>query len=132
MYSVTPYREEQFDLIKSWWDAAGEFAALPGMMPEDSTLIVNYEGRPLASLTIYFTNSKEIAYLENLVGNPEFKGEIRKKGVEILTRSAEQLAKSRGYKRLLCLTEKTKLKGRYEELGYLPTLNNVTTFVREL
>lgn len=132
MFRVRGFKRHEYEIIKGWWDAAGEVAALPGMMPEESTFVVEFDQIPMAAITVYLTNTKEVAYLENLVGNPKFKGPIRRQGVAQLVRYAESFARSLGYKRLLCMSEKGKLKERYQELGYTPTLSDITTMVREI
>ena len=44
----------------------------------------------------------------------------------------ENTAKELGYARLFCFTDHPKLGDYYMDLGYLPTMKNVTTFTKEL
>lgn len=132
MITIRPYRNEDFAEIQSWWAAAGEVAPLPGMMPEESSFIAEIDGVPALAVAIYLTNTPELAYIENLIGNPILKGPDRQQAMKFLVGHFCQFAKSHGHKRLLCMTEKDKLVSRYSELGFSPTLGGVTTLVRSL
>lgn len=126
---IRMYKNSDYEILYTWWLKANEPAPLPGMLPENSTFILEENNKPLASICIYFTNTKEIAYLENLVKDPEFKN---KQAIQQLVEFSENFAKELGYKRLICLTRKEKLKNRYQELGYQKTLDNLSSFVKEI
>jgi hypothetical protein len=132
MVLIRPYKATDFPLVKSWWNAANEVAPLPEMMPEDSSFITEIDGRPVLAVTVYLTNSKAIAYTENFIGDPEYKGSSRREAASMLSDHIATFAKERGYQNLLCIASTQKLVGRYEELGYVKTLENVSTFVRRL
>jgi hypothetical protein len=73
-----------------------------------------------------------MCYVQNFIGNPNFKGPIRKQAGELLQKHIEQFAKELNIKRLICYTYKDKIKDRYKELGYQPTYDNITSFVKEI
>lgn len=132
MVTIRPYRRLDFDLIQGWWQAAHEVAPLPGMMPTDSSFVLEYENRPVLAIACYLTNTPEVAYLECFVGAPDFKGTLRRQLSQELVDHCYRFLSQKGYKRVCCLAHKPGLKQRYQELGMTQTLDNVATFVREL
>jgi hypothetical protein len=131
-YTIRPYAKADYTEIKKWWDASNEMAPIPEMLPEESTLILELDKTPALMITVYLTNCKEVSYLENFAGNPELKGESRKQAAQYIVDAACGFAKGLGYKRVLCLSYKDKLKERYQELGMTPTVDNLMSLVREL
>jgi hypothetical protein len=132
MFKVRHYRNEEFETIHQWWLAAREPAPLPGMMPPDSTFVVELNDAPIVAVTIYLTNTPEVAYVENLISSPQLDADTRALAVECLNAYIGKFARARGYKRLMCMSEKAALMKRYKELGYTKTLEGVATFIREL
>lgn len=130
--AVRPYRESEFRMIEAWWHEQNEVAPLPSMMPIDSSFIAEIDGKPALAITIYLTNCKEVAYLENFVGNPAMKGSDRRVASHILLDHVQKFAKARGFRNLLCMAHKPQLERRYVELGYRQTLGGVSTFLRNL
>lgn len=126
------YKPSDFKTISSWWTQRNEPGPNEGMLPSETTLIVEYKGIPAVCLSIYFTNSKEISYLENVCTNPNIKKEIRQTLLELLTKFAFGFAKDHGYKRMIVLSYKDKVKKRYEQIGFTKTIDNVSTYVRVL
>lgn len=119
-------------MIESWWKSAGELPPLKGMMPLESSFVAEVYGVPSLAVTVYLTNTHELAYVENFIGNPAVVGDDRKHAAMILSDHIAKFAKGRGFKRLMCMTEKKALVGRYKELGFKPTLSGVTTLIRSL
>jgi hypothetical protein len=130
MITIRNYSKADWPEIESWWKVSGETPPLPTMMPPESSFVAELEGKPALAVAIYLTNTPELAYVENFIGNPAMKGSDRSMGASLLADHISNFARSRGYKRLLCMTEKQALKGRYIQLGFQPTLGGVTTFVR--
>lgn len=126
------YKPEDFEMIQSWWTSQGEISPSKEMMPLDTSFVLEENGVPLASVCLYFTNSKEICHFANIVGSPDSKGPKRKEATQLLLEYAKLFAKEHGYKKLLCFSYKDKLKKRYEEMGWTPTLHNITSFVMNL
>lgn len=131
MIKIRPYYATDWGMVEAWWKASGEVPPLPTMMPLESSFVAEVSSRPALAVALYLTNTLEIAYVENFVGNPELKGEARKRAATQLVEHFMSFAKQRGYRRLMCMTEKPALMTRYQELGFHPTLGGVTAFVRE-
>lgn len=129
---IRNYQDSDYTTICAWWRAHDEIAPLPGMLPSESTFILELAKQPALCVTLYLTNTPEVCYVENFVGNPELKGGARRAGTERLLDHIATFAKDRGFKRLLCLGHKPELKQRYQEIGFTPTVSNITGFVKEL
>lgn len=127
---IRAYTEADWPVIWDWWIQSGEVAPLPTMMPLESSFVAEIEGEPALAVALYLTNTPEVAYVENFIGNPKVKGIQRKRAAKLLSDHIATFARSRGFQRLLCMTEKPVLKERYIELGFYPTLGGVTTLVR--
>lgn len=130
MIEIRPYFAEDWNEILAWWKASGETPPLPTMMPLESSFVAEVDGRPALAVALYLTNTPELAYVENFIGNPQAKGVARREAAYALSHHIANFAKGRGFRRLMCLTEKPALKTRYMELGFHPTLGGVTAFVR--
>lgn len=128
--NIRLFNKNDYETIKMWWYKAHEIPPTLEMLPEDSTFILELDNKPQVSLTVYLTNSKHLAYLENFVKDPELKDS--KQYTELLVKHVEMFTKEQGYKVLACLAYKDKLKKRYEDLGYINTLNNLSSFIKEL
>lgn len=131
-YSIRPYHASEFEMLKSWWTLAKEVCPEKECLPEESTLILELDGVPALAITVYLTNCKRVAYLENFIGNPEMKGDSRKQASQLIVDAACNFAKNLGYTRILCLSLKDKLNERYVELGMKPTQGPLNGFIREL
>lgn len=132
MFNIRPYKASDYGIIKEWWQESNEVPPLPDMMPEDSSFVLEYENEPLVAITLYLTNSSRVAWIDNLIGKPGIDRVIRKAGVQRIVRHTEEFAKEKGYKSTFCFSEKGKLISYYQSLGYMPTLSNVTTLIKEI
>lgn len=130
MVEIRPYFADDWGEIERWWKASGELPPLPTMMPLESSFIAEIDNKPALAVALYLTNTPELAYVENFIGNPKAKGVARREAAYALAHHISAFAKSRGFQRLMCLTEKPILAKRYQELGFHPTLGGVTAFVR--
>ena len=128
---IRTYQKSDFKMVCSWWIDSKEVGPNEGMMPLESSFIAEIDDIPALAVTVYLTNSKEVAYTENFIGNPKVKGDKRKEAAIVLSDHIFNFVKSYGYKRLMCMTEKPILVSRYKELGYFPTLSGLTTLVRD-
>lgn len=128
--NIRQFQKNDYEVIKMWWYLANEPSPTIEMLPEESTFVLEIDNAPQACITVYLTNTNYLAYLENLVRNPKLQN--NKNHIEILVKHAENFTKKLGYKILLCMSYKEKLKKRYEEMGYMNTLNNLSSFGKEL
>lgn len=129
--TIRSYQKNDWPIILSWWKAENEIAPIETMMPLDSSFIANIDGQPALAVCLYLTNTPEITYVENFIGNPEFRGSVRNKATHILLDHINNFAAKLGYKRMLCFSEKPALQSYYEKIGFTRTLDGVATFVKE-
>lgn len=132
MFNIRPYKNSDYEAICSWWKAADELPPTLDMLPLETTFIMEIDGQAALCLAVYFTNTKELCYLSSFCGNPEFKGEKRKEAAQKLMDAVCGFAGAFGYKNVLCFAYKDKVKKRYEEMGFTPTLSNMTGFCRKV
>lgn len=128
--TIRHYKSSDWKMVEKWWGLSGELAPEPEMMPTESSFIAEVDGCPALAVALYLTNTPSLAYAENFIGNPEVKGPKRSQAAHVLSDHIAAFAYSKGYRRILCMTEKPVLKSRYMELGFTPTLDGITTFVR--
>ena len=124
--------ETDFEELSQWWAAAREIAPTFDMVPEESTYVLEMDGIPALSVSLILTNIREYCYVENFIGNPELRGPKRKAASVELLKYISDIAAQRGYKKLLCLGHRPRVKARYQELGFVQTLDGVGTFIKEL
>lgn len=127
------YTHKDFEELDSWWRTYREPGPTKDMLPLDSTYLVEDEnGEKLCSVSLILTNIKEYCYIENLISNPEAPRHLVREGISMMNGHISKVAKNLEYKRLLCLTYKSKLVPVYEELGYNKTCDGLTSFMRVL
>lgn len=131
-YEVRPYTKADYNEIKRWWEISNEGIPVPELFPEESTLVVEANGVPALALIIFLTNCKELCYFEGFIGNPDVRGETRRIASDKLADAAFKFAKDHGYKRAITFSYVDKVKHRILELGFTKTIDNLTSFVKEL
>lgn len=127
---IKQFKSDNYPLIKSWWEFAKEVAPELNVMPETSYIMYHNE-QPILSISLFLTNGC-LAWIDNFIGNPEFKGEIRKQCSKLLINHIEEVAKLNGKDRLFCMSINDKTSKRYIELGYDKTCSNVSTFIKKV
>ncbi len=127
---IRNYTLADFETLKSWWVAADEPGPTIEMLPEDSTFILEVDGVPKMSISVYLTNTNYLAYLECFIKNPEIN--YKNNYTQQIIDHAEQFARSKGVKILVCLSYREKLKQRYQEFGYHRTLDNLSGFAKQI
>ena len=128
---IRPYKQQDFSNVANWWKISTNQTPPEGLLIEDGTFILEIDATPALCLTVLKTQSKEISYLFGYVKNPEFKETLEEQGKD-LWYHCFNYAKNAGYKRIMCIAQIDELKSKYERFGMTRTLNNVSTFAREL
>lgn len=119
-------------MICDWWNHYKETPPIAGMMIEDGTFILEIDKIPALSLTVFLTQSKEIAYLEGFIKNPHFENISLHEVSQSLWDHCFLYAKNKGYKRLLAYCNNDKLKKKYQQFGMVNVLEPLSGFVKEL
>lgn len=118
-------------MIDAWWKYSGEMGPHPEMMPLDSSFVAEVGGQPALAVALYLTNGPAV-YVENFIANHEISREMRREAAQMLVNHFSEFARAKGYKVLVCMTEKQPLADRYEELGFNPALSGVTVLTRSI
>lgn len=131
--SIRPYTQSDFPVISGWWRAQETGELTPDMVPLETTWVLEMSAHiPALVVSLLVMNIRSIAMVENFIGNPELKGPERAQATKYLLQYIESHARSLGIKHLFCLSNHSKLKTKYTELGFRPTLDDVTTFIKPL
>lgn len=130
MYTIRSFKQEDYPMIKHWWELANQPPPSLSMLPESSTLILEIENKPAFCLSVYLTNCSEYAYLGNFISDRSIQGPQRKEGSQILMNAILSFANALGYKQVICMTAEPKLQQRYKDMGFQPTISNLQAFVK--
>lgn len=129
---IRPYKESDFETIKTWWQQHNGIPPQPGMMIEDGTFVVEWSGEPVMTLTVFKTQSTEIAFFEGFCKHPYLPKELSYQfGSNLFEHCYEYLQKN-GYKRAILYAEYEALVKRYEALGMTKALSGLTSMTRVL
>lgn len=132
MYSIRAYKHSDFMTLRQWYVDSGVCPPEEGMLVEDGTFILEVEGIPALSQTVYLTQSKELCYLEGIIKNPAFKQVSLEALIPPLWDTIFSFAKDRGYKNILGYCVVDKLKDKYVRLGLTRSMDNLSAFTRSL
>lgn len=130
--SIRPYQPSDLPVISAWWRAQEIGELTSDMVPPETTWILELGAQPALVVSLLVMNIPAMAMVENFIGNPELKGPTRALATKYLLQYIESHARSLGIKHLFCLSNHSKLKQKYMELGFSPTLDDVTTFIKPL
>lgn len=130
--NIRLYKKSDLNTILIWCLDHKECLPYPEMLTTDSTFVLEKDNKPLACLTVYLTNSKEVAYLENLVRDPEFKGQEKDEAIKMLFNHVENFTKEQGFKRVVAFVHRPLLKNRFKEMNYINSMNDISSYVKEL
>lgn len=125
MVNIRNFKNEDYDIVNSWWKKVGEIGPTIDYLPEESSFILEIDNNPCLCISVYLTNTPS-AYFENLIADPEFKD--RKYAAEILLKHAFNFAKNKGYKYALGFTNYEKLATRHLEMGWQKKKNTTVVF----
>ena len=85
MISIRKYNYfSDYSMIESWLSGHGKKCPPDSLFPAESTFIASINNKDLIMASIYFTNAKPLAYIENFIGNPNEKGDHRKEAGQCL------------------------------------------------
>lgn len=128
--SIRPYHPNDYEMICSWFKHFGDAQPTPGMLLEDGTFIMEIDYFPAICQTVLLTQSKDMAYLEFLIKNPEFTASLEDY-ISVLWDRCFRYASERGYSRILTFSENDKLSEKFKRLGMTETCK-VTGLIKEL
>lgn len=130
-FVIRKYDMADFDLLLSWWRLRQEFAPSQDMMPEGTSYIIESDGKPIASMCWIRTNVKAAAYCANFISDPDSHKETRRAAIAELLGYIRAQARIAGHQKLLAFGYKPKVEQRFLEMGFVPTLRELSAFVLE-
>ncbi len=130
MYNIRNYTSSDYNTISNWSHQRGMGVLKESMIPS-TTYIVEKEGQPVVTGCLFLMNCEAGCMVENILSNPEFDGN-REGATQFLFSKLEDKAKNLGYNTMVIFSYEPKIKQLYETLGFTKTLENVTTFAKEI
>jgi hypothetical protein len=112
-------KESDWETMQSWWKAWGWPEMSKDLMPLNGLggLMIEKEGKAIASGFLYLTNSK-VAWTEWIVSDPEYRQEDRVDALTMLVSGLEEIAVAAGYQIILSVGRNKGLLNIHKELGY--------------
>jgi hypothetical protein len=101
-------------------------------LPVDSTYVAEWSGVPVVALSFFFTNSRALLLVDNLMSAPSAPHQLRRVAIDQMNGFMDALARQLGYRRILCFTSVPKLVERYQELGFQDSGTDLTSLIKEL
>ncbi len=111
--------ESDWEMLQSWWKAWGWPEMTKDLMPLEGLggLIIEKEGKPIASGFVYLTNAK-VAWTEWIVSDPDYREDDRVEALKTLVQGLEEVAIQAGCKIVLSVGRNKGLLNIHKELGY--------------
>lgn len=129
---VRPYQHTDYESISQWWLASSYGGVLPpDWYSPESCYVLELKGKAAVAITVFYTQLKVMAMLENLIADPSLEKEVRAEAVDAIVNFCEVAVKSHGYKNLVCYSPKQGLANRYTSLGYKPVMK-LTCHMKEM
>ena len=112
-------KESDWETLQSWWKAWGWPEMSKDLMPLDGLggLIIEKEGKPIASGFLYLTNAK-VAWTEWIVSDPEYREHDRVDALKLIVEGLEKVAIQAGCTIILSVGRNKGLLNIHKELGY--------------
>jgi len=113
--------ENDWETLCSWWLEWPDWKVHPSkeMLPLNGLggFMVENNDVPIVAGFLYLTNSN-IAWLEWIISDPNYKGINKKQAIELLITSAENAARNQGKEVIFSVSRNKTLLKMHKELGY--------------
>lgn len=112
-------KESDWETLQSWWKAWGWPEMSKDLLPLNGLggLIIEKEGKPIASGFLYLTNAK-VAWTEWVVSDPEYREHDRVDALKLVVEGLEKVAIQAGCTIILSIGRSKGLLNIHKELGY--------------
>jgi hypothetical protein len=117
--TVRALQESDWDTLQSWWTKWNWPTVIKEMLPLNGCggLIVYKGNIPIVAGFLYLTNSN-IAWMEWIISNKDYKENDRKEALETLILELENIALSVGKDIIFSVSKSKSLINIHKELGY--------------
>jgi hypothetical protein len=118
--NIRRLKDSDWETLVSWWNDWPDWVNPPkDFLPENGTggLIVEKNNKPIVAGFLYFTNSTAVL-LEWVVSDPNYKEKDKKKAVELLILSAENVCIESGKKYMFSIGRNNSLINTHKKMGW--------------
>ena len=118
--NIRRLKDSDWETLVSWWNDWPDWVNPPkDFLPENGTggLMVEKNNKPIVAGFLYFTNSTAVL-LEWVVSDPDYKEKDKKKAIELLILSAENVCKESGKKYMFSIGRNKHLIETHKKLGW--------------
>lgn len=119
MFSSRKLKEEDYDLLVSWWKQWRWTAPPRDFLPQNGTggVMIEKDGKQVVAGFIYLTNSA-VAWSEFIISNFDYKEPDRHEAIKFLISELSSIAKDCGVKYVYTVVKNQSLQKLYQEIGY--------------
>ena len=118
--NIRRLKDSDWETLVSWWNDWPDWVNPPkDFLPENGTggLIVEKNNKPIVAGFLYFTNSTAVL-LEWVVSDPDYKQKDKKKAIELLILSAENVCIQSGKKYMFSIGRNNSLINTHKKMGW--------------
>jgi len=117
---IRKLEEKDWSVLPTWWEQWPTWhTPLRDALPDNGLggLMVEKNGKQVLAGFIYETNSKGV-WLEWIISDPEYRDNDRQEALELLIKTAEEVALKAGFKYVLFIGKHNNLINTFEKLGW--------------
>lgn len=123
--------QDFYSTMCEWWDGHNFTRVSPSLMPMNTFVCYNDEGKEIYSTCFYNTDSN-LCWLGWQISNPRTTKEERKGGLGHLLNEVGEYAKGEGYQVIFTTTPDIRVQTKLTELGYVVGDSNVTHLTKTI
>lgn len=122
---------EDYTTLCDWWTKRGWDAVPITMLTSEGVLVVSDKGNPIFA-GFLLVHGTDLVFLEWVVSNPNVSKEERSGGFDKLLEVAEILAKDKGGKYLMHMTNNSKLVEMFKSKQYQVADENCVHLIKQI
>ena len=133
MFSSRKLKEEDYDLLVSWWKQWRWTAPPRDFLPQNGTggVMIEKDGKQVVAGFIYLTNSA-VAWSEFIISNFDYKESDRHEAIKFLISELSRISQDCGAKYVYTVVKNQSLQKLYQEIGYTNGSQKVTEMFLKL
>jgi len=119
--NIRKLTDNDWETLCCWWEQWPNWQNPPkSFLPDNGTggLMVEKDNQPIVAGFLYFTNSDAVL-LEWIVSNPDYRYKDRKRAIELLIATAENVCKDSGKKYMFSIGRNKHLIETHKKLGWV-------------
>lgn len=128
MISVRLYRQQEYGLLKSWFDAY-EWECYPEDCISPDSFIAECDNKPVVFSSLYFTVGSKLALLGFTIADPESDKNIRREAIVKVIKHIEEHAINNGYEHIYYFTDNARMVKVLSEQLHWEITDNGTAYI---